>query len=657
MVVARSHGLKAQGYRKEPEALRDVPLPAIIHWNFNHFVVLCGFKKNRVVLNDPAQGRVEVSLEEFDQSFTGVVLCFEKTDQFVPSGKPRSVWDFAKKRLKGTGPAIAFSMLTALLLTAIQILTPIFSRIFMDHVLSGKNPQWLGPLLAAMGLALLFQCVVSGVQAVYWLKIEGKLAVEANASFMWHVLRLPVGFFAQRFVGDIAARQTSNQQIAATLIGRLAPILVNLALLAAYLVIMIRYNPWLAAVGVLAAMLNLVVMRQVSKKRVDMSRIALRDGGKLVGATMSGFEMIETIKASGAENAFFQRWAGYFAKYTNAMVDFNRANQFYSLIPPLLQQRANILILIMGVYLILDGAFTIGMLIAFQGFTSAFLGPVQQLVGVSQAFIEMRSQMERVEDVFNYRPDVPEVETALQPPVRKLRGEVELRNATFGYNKTAPPLIADFSLHLKPGGSVAFVGASGSGKSTLSKLIAGLYQPWSGQILFDRVPREDIPRGILTASIAVVDQDIVLFEDTIFNNITLWDKSIDEATVMQACKDAQLHEEIMGREGGYAHVIREGGKNFSGGQRQRLEIARALAQEPTILILDEATSALDTKTEQLIMEAVKAKGISLIIVAHRLSTIRDCDEIIVLDQGRVVERGTHEQLMELGGKYSALVNR
>lgn len=657
MVVARSHGLKAQGYRKEPEALRDVPLPAIIHWNFNHFVVLCGFKKNRVVLNDPAQGRVEVSLEEIDQSFTGVVLCFEKTDQFVPSGKPRSVWDFAKKRLKGTGPAIAFSMLTALLLTAIQILTPIFSRIFMDHVLSGKNPQWLGPLLAAMGLALLFQCVVSGVQAIYWLKIEGKLAVEANASFMWHVLRLPVGFFAQRFVGDIAARQTSNQQIAATLIGRLAPILVNLALLAAYLVIMIRYNPWLAAVGVLAAMLNLVVMRQVSKKRVDMSRIALRDGGKLVGATMSGFEMIETIKASGAENAFFQRWAGYFAKYTNAMVDFNRANQFYSLIPPLLQQGANILILIMGVYLILDGAFTIGMLIAFQGFTSAFLGPVQQLVGVSQAFIEMRSQMERVEDVFNYRPDVPEVETALQPPVRKLRGEVELRNVTFGYNKTAPPLIADFSLHLKPGGSVAFVGASGSGKSTLSKLIAGLYQPWSGQILFDRVPREDIPRGILTASIAVVDQDIVLFEDTIFNNITLWDKSIDEATVMQACKDAQLHEEIMGREGGYAHVIREGGKNFSGGQRQRLEIARALAQEPTILILDEATSALDTKTEQLIMEAVKAKGISLIIVAHRLSTIRDCDEIIVLDQGRVVERGTHEQLMELGGKYSALVNR
>ncbi len=371
---------------------------------------------------------------------------------------------------------------------------------------------------------------------------------------------------------------------------------------------------------------------------------------------MSGFEMIETIKASGAEASYFQRWAGYFAKYSNALVDFNRANQFYSLIPPLLQQGSNIVILMLGVYLILDGAFTIGMLLAFQGFTASFLGPVDQLVGVSQTFIEMRSQMERVEDVFNYEPDVEDADPLFERPPEKLKGEVELRNITFGYNKTAPPLIEDFSLTIKPGGSVAFVGASGSGKSTLGKLIAGLYKPWSGQILFDRVPREQIPRRILTASIAVVDQEIALFEDTIFDNLTMWDKSIDEATVIQACKDAQIHEDIMGRAGGYAHIIREGGKNFSGGQRQRLEIARALAQQPTILILDEATSALDTKTEQLIMEAVTAKGISLIIIAHRLSTIRDCDEIIVLDKGRVVERGTHGELVELGGKYSALVS-
>ncbi|WP_461370118.1 ABC transporter transmembrane domain-containing protein [Candidatus Darwinibacter acetoxidans] len=547
-------------------------------------------------------------------------------------------------------------MLTGILLTGVQLLTPIFSRLFMDHILSRHNPQWLIPLLAAMALTLAFQFVVNVIQGIHWLKIEGKLAVEANASFMWHVLRLPVSFFAQRYIGDIASRQTSNEQIAATLIGQLAPIFLNLVLLLAYLAIMIQYSPVLAVVGVTTSILYLVSMRLVSKRRLDLSRVTLRDGGRLMGATMSGFEIIETIKASGAEGSFFQRWAGYFASYSNALVQFNQANQFYSLIPPLLQQGSNIIILVMGVYLILDGSFTIGMLLAFQGFTASFLSPVQQLVGASQSFIEMRSQMERVEDVFNYQPDVEEEDPSLTLPLERLRGGVELRGNTFGYNKTAPPLIEDFSLTVKPGGSIALVGSSGSGRSTVGKLIAGLYKPWSGQILFDGIPREQVPRQVLTASIAVVDQDIALFEDTIFNNLTLWDKSIDEATVIEACKDAQIHDDIMGRPGGYAHVIKEGGKNFSGGQRQRLEIARALAQRPTILILDEATSALDTKTEHLIMEAVKAKGISLIIIAHRLSTIRDCDEIIVLDQGQVVERGTHEELLKLGGKYSALVS-
>lgn len=547
-------------------------------------------------------------------------------------------------------------MLTGILLTGVQLLTPIFSRLFMDHILSRHNPQWLIPLLAAMALTLAFQFVVNVIQGIHWLKIEGKLAVEANASFMWHVLRLPVSFFAQRYIGDIASRQTSNEQIAATLIGQLAPIFLNLVLLLAYLAIMIQYSPVLAVVGVTTSILYLVSMRLVSKRRLDLSRVTLRDGGRLMGATMSGFEIIETIKASGAEGSFFQRWAGYFASYSNALVQFNQANQFYSLIPPLLQQGSNIIILVMGVYLILDGSFTIRMLLAFQGFTASFLSPVQQLVGASQSFIEMRSQMERVEDVFNYQPDVEEEDPSLTLPLERLRGGVELRGITFGYNKTAPPLIEDFSLTVKPGGSIALVGSSGSGRSTVGKLIAGLYKPWSGQILFDGIPREQVPRQVLTASIAVVDQDIALFEDTIFNNLTLWDKSIDEATVIEACKDAQIHEDIMGRPGGYAHVIKEGGKNFSGGQRQRLEIARALAQRPTILILDEATSALDTKTEHLIMEAVKAKGMSLIIIAHRLSTIRDCDEIIVLDQGQVVERGTHEELLKLGGKYSALVS-
>lgn len=658
LIAARAHGLRAEGYRMEPEDLRDITFPAIIHWDFNHFVVLNGFKKKKAVINDPGRGTIEVDLDEFDKSFTGVVLCFETTDEFAPSGKPKSVWDFARKRLTGTSTAFAFVILTGLLTAGIGIIIPVFSRVFMDHILTGKNREWLVPFLAAVAFTLLFQFVVSALQGVYWLKIEGKLAIEANASFMWHVLRLPVEFFAQRSIGDISSRQAGNEAIASTLIGQLAPIFLNTILLLLYLGIMLRYNILLAIIGMAAALLNILAVRLIAEKRVNLSRLVMRDGGKLSGVTMAGFEMIETIKASGAENNFFQRWAGYFAKQSNAQVNFNRANQFFGMIPPLIQQGTNIAVLVIGVYLILDGAFTIGMLLAFQGLLISFLTPVNQLVGVSQGMIEMRSHMERVEDVFNYEADVPGQPG--NPPSNvgegKLRGEVELKDITFGYNKLAPPLISDFSLHLKAGGSVAFVGGSGSGKSTLAKLIAGLYEPWAGEIRFDQVRRDAIQRGRLTSSVACVDQEIVLFEDSIMDNLTMWDNTLDESTVIQACKDAQIHEEIMAREGGYSHVVKEGGKNFSGGQRQRLEIARALAQEPTLLILDEATSALDTKTEELLMQAIRERGISLIIVAHRLSTIRDCDEIIVLDAGGVVERGTHEELMEIGGKYSALIS-
>ena len=655
--AARAYGLKAEGYRMEPAALRNIVFPAIIHWNFNHFVVLNGFKKDKAVLNDPARGTVEVAPEEFDKSFTGIVLRFEITESFVPEGKPKSVWGFAKKRLQGTGSAFAFVILTGILTAGIGMIIPLFSKIFMDNILSGKNPDWLMPLIAAMLFALAFQFVVGVMQGLYWLKIQGKLAIEANATFMWHVLRLPVEFFTQRFAGDIASRQSSNEIIASTLIGKLAPVFMNSILLVFYLVVMLRYSMVLSAVGIAAALLNMLVLRLISKKRVNMSRVLQRDGGKLAGVTMSGFEMIETIKASGAENGFFERWAGYYAKQGNALVAFNRSNQFFGMIPSLLQQVANTLVLMIGVYLILDGEFTIGMLMAFQGFLSAFLSPVGQLASVGQSFIEMRTQMERVEDVMNYKPDITddaEMESVVES-AGKLSGEIEIKHITFGYNRLSPSLIEDFSLRIKPGGSVAFVGSSGSGKSTLAKLVSGLYNPWTGEICFEGRKKNEINRGVFTGSLAVVDQDIVLFEDTVLNNITMWDSSIDEAIAIAACRDAQIHEDIMQRDGGYSHVIREGGKNFSGGQRQRFEIARALAIEPSILILDEATSALDTKTEQLIMEAVSARGITLLIVAHRLSTIRDCDEIIVLDNGKAIERGRHEELMQMGGKYAALV--
>ncbi|MGE5544089.1 MAG: NHLP family bacteriocin export ABC transporter peptidase/permease/ATPase subunit [Bacillota bacterium] len=658
--AARSYGLKAGGYRMEPSALRDITLPAIIHWNFNHFVVLRGFKKDKVLLNDPASGQTQVSWEEFDRAFTGIVLRFEPTEDFKPEGKPKSVLAFARRRLKGTLGPFVFVVLTGILTAAVGLMTPLFSRVFMDNILSGKNPEWLIPFVIAMALTLLFQFVVSIIEAIYWLKIQGSFAITANAEFMWHVLRLPVEFFAQRFAGDIVSRQTSNEQIAGTLIRRLAPILMNTCLLVFYLAIMINYSIPLTLIGIAATLLNIVALRITARKQLDLIRSVQTTGGKLMGTTMSGIEMIETIKANGAENGFFERWAGYYARQHNAEVSVARFTQYYGAIPAFLQQIANVAILMSGVYLILDGTFTIGMILAFQSFMSSFLAPVNQLIGVGESFITMRSDMERVEDVMNYKTDVKDdtrplpIATCLND-TGKLSGALEIKNLTFGYNKLSPPLIQDFSISIKPGSSVAFVGGSGSGKSTLAKLITGLYQPWSGEILFDGRRREDIDPYTFKSSVAMVDQDITLFEDTIANNIRMWDTSIEDFAVILAARDADIHNVIVTRPGGYSHIIKEGGKNFSGGQRQRIEIARVLAQEPTIIILDEATSALDAKTEEMVMQNIRNIGASCIVIAHRLSTIRDCDEIVVLDKGLVVERGTHQELLDRGGKYAELV--
>lgn len=681
--AARNYGLTAQGYRCSLEGVKKMALPLIIHWNFNHFVVLCGFRKNKAVLCDPARGRVEVGMEEFDQSFTGIALSFETSETFEPGGHPRSVLAFAKSRLRGALVPFLFVAMITLLLAVTGIASPLFSRIYIDEILSGKNSDWLAPFLAALVGLLLFQIVVSLLQAFYLLKIRGKLAVTANAQFMWHVLRLPVEFFSQRYAGDIAERQQSNEGIAETLIAHLAPVALNLGMMIFYFCIMLGYSPLLTAIGLLTAAFNLFVTQLVSKKRINLARAQMRDAGKLAAATMSGVEMIETIKASGAENGYFERWSGYSAGVSNAEAEFSKLGNTLGAIPQLLAQLANTAVVILGAALILKGQFTVGMLLAFQGFLSAFMAPVGSLLQLGQQLQEMRTSMERVEDVMNYPADVScedEPDAAAwktksndsfhgseeqsndffhaseEQSFEKLKGGLTVSGVTFGYSRLAPPLIEDFSLNLQPGKSVALVGASGSGKSTLAKLISGLYQPWQGEIRFDGTLREDIPRAVFTGSLAVVDQDVILFEDSIADNIRMWDKSIEDFEIILAARDAQIHEDIVNREGGYQAVVRENGKNFSGGQCQRLEIARVLAQDPTIVILDEATSALDARTEFEVIRSVRDRGITCIIVAHRLSTVRDCDEIIVLADGHVAERGTHQQLYENGGVYAQLIS-
>lgn len=655
--AARSYGLTAKGYRYEPEDLKkNGKFPCIVHWNFNHFLVLNGFKGNKAYLNDPAKGNYSVSMETFDKSFTGICLMFEPGEDFQPGGKPKSMLAFAKKRLVGAGAAVAFVILTTVIASLIGIIQPAFSRIFLDRLLTGENPDWLYPFLGALVLMAAVQLILAWIQAVWAVRINGKMSVTGSATFMWKVLRMPMEFFSQRMAGDIQQREGSNANIASSLVNTFAPLVLDTVMMVFYLVVMLRYSWILTLVGIGSILVNMIVARLISKKRVNITRVQMRDAGKLAGASVAGIEMIETIKASGAENGYFEKWAGYQASVNTQKVKFSRLNQYLGLVPSFVSGLSNTAVLIIGVWLTMQGQFTVGMIMAFQGFLESFLSPAEKLISAGQTLQEMRTEMERVEDVMEYPTDVEFSDMREDAEYDKLSGCVELKNVTFGYSRLAAPLIENFSLTLKPGSRVAFVGPSGCGKSTLSKLISGLYKPWSGEILFDGKPISAIDRSVFTGSLAVVDQDIILFEDTIANNIKMWDSSIEDFEMIMAARDAKLHEDIMQREGGYQYKITEGGKDFSGGQRQRMEIARVLAQDPTIIIMDEATSALDAKTEYEVVNSIKDRGITCIVVAHRLSTVRDCDEIIVMDNGKVVERGTHEQLYALGGAYTKLVS-
>lgn len=658
LLAARNYGFIAKGYRFEPESLKEEgEFPCIVHWNFNHFVVCDGFKNGYVYLNDPARGNLRVTEKEFDEAFTGICLFIKPDEGFEPSGKRKSILQFAIKRLTGAKTAIIFVALTSIISYLFSVINPVMSQIFMDRLLSGENREWLMPFITIMAILGGLQILVLLITTIYQLKINGKMSVIGSTSYMWKVMRMPMEFFSQRMVGDILQRQGSNASIAATLVNTVAPLALNVFMMFFYLFVMIRYSLPLTLIGIGTLVLNLVMSNYISNKRINLTRVAMRDSGKLASTTMSGISMIETIKASGAENGFFQKWSGYQASLNYQNVKYKKMNTFLMMIPSIFSMLANYAVLFLGVYYTMKGNFSLGSIMAFQGILSSFMSPAMTLVNAGQTIQEMRTEMERIEDVMEYPSDPYVVDRPVSDDTdySKLSGNIELKNITFGYSRLAEPLIKDFSMNLKTGQRVAFVGRSGCGKSTLAKLISGLYQPWNGEILFDGKRIDEIDRSVFTGSLAVVDQDIIIFEDTIENNIKMWDKTIEDFEMILAARDAQIHDDIMQRQGGYQYKLTEGGKDLSGGQRQRLEIARVLAQDPSIIILDEATSALDAKTEYEVVKAIKDRGITCIVIAHRLSTIRDCDEIIVLDHGNVVERGTHDELYKKNGYYTELV--
>ena len=655
-LAAMNYGMEVHAYRLEPEQLRsEGTFPCIVHWEFNHFIVCDGFRGDKVYLNDPARGSYTVSRERFDEGFTGIAMMMKPGESFTPGGKPRSVLSFARKRLQGAGPALVFVAATTVIASMAGILNAGFSRVFLDQLLQGRNQNWFIPFMAGLGVLTVLQIVAAWIQAVYSLRLNGKMAAVGSTSYMWKVLKLPIEFFSQRMAGDIQIRKESNASIASTVVNTLAPLVLNTAMMVFYFVVMIRYSWLLTCVGLASVAVEAAFSRYISQKRVNLTRVMMRDEGKLSSATVSAVDMIETIKASGAENGYFEKWSGYQASVNTQQIRFEKQNQILGLLPSAVSTVMDILVIVLGLWLTMEGRFSVGMIFAFQGFMNAFMSPAEELISAGQTIQEMRTSMERVEDVMEY-PDAPafvrkdETET-----YDKLSGSLSMKHVTFGYSRLAEPLIRDFSLELKRGQRVAFVGASGCGKSTLAKLISGLYEPWQGEILFDGKPVGEIDRHVFTGSVAVVDQDITLFEDTVADNIKMWDNSIEDFEMILAARDAKIHEDIMQRQGGYHYRITEGGKDFSGGQRQRLEIARVLAQDPTMVILDEATSALDAHTEFEVVNAIRDRGITCVVIAHRLSTIRDCAEIIVLDHGLVAERGTHDQLMAMNGMYRQLV--
>ena len=630
LLAAQHYGFGVKAMRMTPESLQTKgQFPCILHWNMNHFVVLDGFRGKYAYLNDPARGMVKITMEEFDSSFTGIVLIPTPSETFQPDGKRRSTIDFARKRLVGAGAAVAFVMLATVISYLFGIVNSVTARIFLDRLLTVQNPDWLYPFLSVLIALAVIQVTVAWVQAIYSLKINGKMAVIGSTSYMWKVLHLPMEFYSQRLAGDIQSRLSLNSSISGTLVNTFAPLLLNSVMMVFYLVLMLRQSPLLTLIGISTLILNAVLSKIISDKRMNVARVQMR---------------------------FFQKWAGHQAAVNSQSVEATKTQQTIGVLPAFIGTLANYAVLLLGVWLTMRGKFSLGAVMMFQGFLSSFMSPAMTLVNAGQTIQEMRTQMERVEDVMEYPEDKnvadnPDAETKLE----KISGAIELKNVTFGYSPLAEPLIKDFSLSMKTGDRIALVGASGCGKSTISRLVSGMYEPWSGEILFDGKPRSAYPRDVMVGSLAVVDQDIILFEDTIENNIKMWDDTIMDFEVILAARDAQIHDDIVQMPGGYRHKLTSGGRNLSGGQRQRLEIARVLAQDPTIIILDEATSALDAKTEYEVVNAIRDRGITCIVIAHRLSTVRDCDEIIVLDKGRVVERGTHDELMSMGGAYADLV--
>lgn len=657
MRAAIRNGLQCRGFRREPSALLSMQMPCIIHWNFNHFVVLEGFKHGHAFLNDPAVGRRKLTMEELDEGFTGVVLTFAITSAFQRAKKKRTTMRFIKDRLRGQYGVLFKLFYIGLLLVFPGIVLPILSQVFMDDVLGNGYTDWLVRLLVFMGLTVTLKGGLTYYRNLLLQKLQNKLSILSCNKLLHHLFRLPVGFFDQRYAGDLTDRVSDNTELNAFLTGDLAETVLNICIAVFYLVILLLYSPLLTAIGVAGIAINLGIIMASSKRLEDATMKLQIDAGKLSGVVCAGINMTGTLKASGAETAYTSRVLGYQANVTRQEQRLNRFQQAISGIPAAVDNIIDALLLLVGGLLVIRGDLTAGMLVAYNSLFDSFSGPVNSLVGFIDKTRIMKTNLRRVEDIMTYQSDVVFSEINECAHIRtKASGRLEMRDISFGYSPLKPALITDFGFRIASGETIAIVGPSGCGKSTVSRLLGGLYQPWSGQILLDDIDIRKIPREVTNASIAFVSQNITLFSGTVQDNLSMWNPAILDEDMINAAKDACIHDFIMEQPGEYQYMLEENAANLSGGQRQRMEIARALATNPTILIFDEATSALDPVVEKRIIDNIKRRGCSCVIIAHRLSAIRDCNQIIVMEHGRIVQAGKHKTLIAVDGPYRAFIS-
>ena len=661
--AAEKFGLTATPTKKSLEEIKKTTKPAIIHWGFNHFLVYEGYRRGRFYINDPATGPRSTGFDEFNRNYTGIHLALTPSPDFQKGGRRPSTFGWLLKRLNHSWTVVLFIFLVLMILVIPNLCQAVFNKIFYDKIL-GDQPFWLKSFITASVIAILFQGLFTYISNIHIIRLQTKLAMTSSAGFFMHCLKLPLGFFTGRYPGDLTARVGLNNTVASLLSSQLISNVLNVLLIAIYGLLMFCFAPVLACIAVVAVGINAAAVVFVRRYRADLNRRLLKDEAMQENVAAGGVQMIETFKASGQEDLFFTRWASYQVKTINTSQRSAAITGVLESLPATITGLSAALVFCIGGGHVIRGDLTLGELIAFQTLFTFFLAPVNGLLTLTKDLQDIQANTNRLQDVLNEKTDAllskqvaaMEVQTEHRySDTDKLRGEIEFRHIYYGYNPLERALIEDFSLHIKPGMQIALVGRSGSGKTTVARLLAGLLQQRSGNILFDGISQECVPRDLISRSITMVNQDIVLFAGTVRENLTTWNSGINDEDLINAAKDAEIFDTIISRPGGFDSVVEQLGHNFSGGQRQRLEIARALARNPSVIILDEATNALDVITEKKIMDNIKRRNITTLIVAHRLSVIRDCDEIVVFSGGIVVERGTHEELMKVNNFYARLI--